>query len=133
MISGVTVYRSPFYVPHNVTGYTRLIHDFSFMLSSGVNWTRVLMKKYDAMVCVYPPLPIGIFPSIFQYLRNIPLIFHIQDLQVDAARQLGLIRREEVLKVLGWMEKYFMKKATRITTLTEGMRHKVIINYFLYL
>lgn len=127
IINAVKVHRGPFYVPRAVSGYTRLLHDFSFLLSSGWHWIRMLFKrKFDVVLCIYPPLPIGIFPLLYKWLKGTPYVFHIQDLQVDAARQLGIIRRKGLLKFLEGFERYFMRRANMVTTISEGMRKKVL-------
>ncbi|WKN32552.1 WcaI family glycosyltransferase [Porifericola rhodea] len=125
-INGVKVHRGPFYVPKNVNGYTRLVHEFSFLASSAISWIKKLPRNFDLVLCIYPPLPIGIFPLLAKWLRGTPYVFHIQDLQVDAARQLGIIRREGLLRFLENFERYFMRRADLVTTISEGMKAKVL-------
>ncbi|WPP52913.1 WcaI family glycosyltransferase [Catalinimonas niigatensis] len=125
-INAVKVHRGPFYVPTNVNGYTRLLHDFSFLLSSTWAWIKKLPRDFDVVVCIYPPLPIGIFPLLYKWLKGTAYVFHIQDLQVDAARQLGIIRRKGLLNFLEGFERYFMRRADLVTTISEGMYAKVL-------
>ncbi|MDF9799722.1 colanic acid biosynthesis glycosyl transferase WcaI [Catalinimonas alkaloidigena] len=126
VINGVRVHRGPFYVPKNVSGYTRLLHEFSFLASSAWSWMKQLPRNFDLVLCIYPPLPIGVFPLLCKWLKGTPFVFHIQDLQVDAARQLGIIRRKGLLNFLEGFERYFMRRADLVTTISEGMRKKVL-------
>lgn len=125
-INGVKVHRGPFYVPVKVSGYTRLLHDFSFLLSSTRSWLATMPCNFDIVVCVYPPLPIGILPLLYQWFRSVPFVFHVQDLQVDAARQLGIIRQQRLLRFLDNFERYFMQRATLVTSISAEMMKKIL-------
>jgi colanic acid biosynthesis glycosyl transferase WcaI len=63
---------------------------------------------------------------MYKYLRRKPMFFHVKDLQVDAAKQLNIIRNKALLSILEKVEKFFLKNATLVTTLTPGMRKKMI-------
>ena len=54
----LTVYRTPLYVPKHVTGFSRIIHELSFAISSLIHWGRLLFKRYDVLVGVCPPFKI---------------------------------------------------------------------------
>lgn len=125
-INGVNVYRTPLYVPKKVKGITRILHDFSFMTSSTPFWSKAFFENYDLIFSVYPPLPIGVFPMMYKFLRRKPMLFHVKDLQVDAAKQLNIINNKALLGTLEIIEKFFLKNATLVTTLTKGMRKKII-------
>jgi len=125
-VNGVNVYRTPLYVPKNVNGKTRILHDFSFLASSVPFWTKAFFETYDIVFSVYPPLPIGLFPVMYKYLRRKPMFFHVKDLQVDAAKQLNIISNKTLLSILEKMEKFFLKNATLVTTLTPEMRKRII-------
>lgn len=124
--NNLTVYRSPLYVPKLVTGKTRIIHELSFVLSSVVHWMKLLFNKYDVIVGVCPPFHIGIFPYLASRLKGIPYLFHVQDLQVDAARELGLIKNERILGLLDSMEKFLLVKADKVSSISEGMKRNII-------
>lgn len=125
-IKGVKVRRCPFYVPKQVSGSTRILHEFSFLLSSLVFWIRTFFKRYDTVICVYPPLVIGFLPMLYQWLYNCPLVFHIQDLQVDAARDLNIIKNQRLLRIFERLEGFYLRHATVITTISTGMRDKIV-------
>ncbi len=125
-LNGVNVFRTPLYVPKNVSGVTRILHDFSFFASSGVFWSKAFLQSYDAVFCVYPPLPAGVFPTLYKFFRKKPVFFHVKDLQVDAAKQLNIIKNKWLLGMLERAEKFFMDNATLVTTLSKGMRQKIL-------
>jgi len=122
----LTVYRCPLYVPKAVTGSSRILHELSFTLSSLVFWVGCLFRRYDLAIGMCPPLVVGLFPYLFSVLKRIPFLFHVQDLQVDAARELGMIRNKHLLNVLDRVEKFLLRRAAAVSSISEGMRQNII-------
>lgn len=120
------IFRAPLFVPKYVTGKTRIIHELSFVVSSLVHWFRLFFNKYDVIIGVCPPFHIGFFPYFMSRLRGIPFLFHIQDLQVDAAKELGLIKSEWLLKILDKMERFLLVKANKVSSISGGMKRNII-------
>lgn len=123
---GVKILRGPFYVPEKITGTSRIVHELSFMISSFCFWFPRFFKKYDVVIGVCPPLQTGIFPLLYKVLRRKPFVFHVQDLQVDAARELGLIKNSLLLSLLQRVEKFLMRRATLVTTISQGMKKRLL-------
>jgi colanic acid biosynthesis glycosyl transferase WcaI len=126
-IAGASVHRCPLYVPKKVTGATRMIHEFSFLLSSGFYWITFLFKKYDIIFTPYPPLVIGVWPWLYKVFHpKTKWVFHIQDLQVDAARELGLIKNKAALNMLEKIELFWLKKCDFVSSISDGMRDRIL-------
>lgn len=126
VIDGVTVHRCPFYVPKKVTSLKRMLHEFSFVLSSLLYWFRVLFDKpYDVVICVAPPFHIGLLPVLYSTLRGVPLWLHLQDLQIDMAKELGMLTNRRFLNLLFGVEKFILKRASVVSTISEGMSRKL--------
>jgi colanic acid biosynthesis glycosyl transferase WcaI len=126
-VAQASVYRCPLYVPKKVTGATRMIHEFSFLLSSSFYWILFLFKKYDIIFTPYPPLIIGFWPWLYKVFHpKTKWVFHIQDLQVDAARELGLIKNKTVLNTLEKIERFWLKKCDFVSSISEGMRDRIL-------
>lgn len=125
-IDGVRVHRCPFYVPGTVTSLKRIIHEFSFVLSSLVYWLPVFFgKRYDVVICLSPPFHLGLLPVLYSQLRAVPLWCHIQDLQIDMAKDLGMIRNKRFLDLMFRVEAYLLRHCTVVSTISEGMVCKV--------
>jgi colanic acid biosynthesis glycosyl transferase WcaI len=126
-LNNVRVMRCPLYIPAKVTGMSRMVHEFSFLLSSMIFWLKVLFKKYDVVFTPYPPLVIGFWPFLYKVFHpKTQWVFHIQDLQVDAAKDLGMIKNARLLNVLISIEKFWLKKADVVTSISEGMKNKIL-------
>jgi colanic acid biosynthesis glycosyl transferase WcaI len=126
-ISGATVHRCPLYVPRNVSGMKRILHEISFGLSSSLYWFLKLFSTYDIVFTPYPPLIIGVWPWIYKLFHpKTKWIFHIQDLQVDAAKELHLIRNKKLLSIFEKTEKFWLKNATKVSSISEGMKTRIL-------
>ncbi len=126
VIDGVTVLRCPLYVPKEVSGLKRILHEVSFVASSLRYWIPRYFRSYDLILCISPPFHLGFLALPHKWLRGTPVINHIQDLQVDAARDLGMIRQEGLLWLLEKFECWLMKKVTNVSTISSGMVQKIV-------
>lgn len=125
-INNVTINRVPIYIPKKVTSIKRVIHEFSFLISSLWFWFPLFFsKKYDIIFTISPPFHIGLIPIIYKKIKKNLLINHIQDLQVDAAKDLGMIKNNFFLKIMFQIEHYIMEKSDFVSTISEGMLNKI--------
>jgi colanic acid biosynthesis glycosyl transferase WcaI len=126
IIDGVHVHRVPLYVPATVSSAKRIIHEFSFVASSIPVWMKLLFqKKFDVVFTAAPPFHLGFLPLLYSGLRRSVMISHIQDLQVDAARDLGMIKNRSFLKIMFGLEKFLLKRSTKVSTISVGMKRKI--------
>jgi len=120
---GIQVKRSYVYVPRHVAARTRVLHELSFMISS---FLRILFsRRADLLVTVSPPLGLGLVAYLINKIRGVPFIFHVQDLQPDAAEVLGMIKSRRLLRVLQCCEKFIYKKAAKITVISSTMEDRI--------
>jgi colanic acid biosynthesis glycosyl transferase WcaI len=121
--NGVTILRSWLWVPKRVSSLKRVAHEASFLATSFV---RALGSgKPDLLFVVSPPLGLGITANVLSRWWRVPYVFDVEDLQPDAAADLGMLPRP-VLPVLYRMERVAYRHAALISTLTEGMRRRIV-------
>jgi colanic acid biosynthesis glycosyl transferase WcaI len=126
IIDGVHVYRCPLYVPEKVNALKRIIHEFSFTMSTiPVLFKKLFAKKYDVVISVSPPFHLGFLPTLYGMIRNSPVITHIQDLQIDVAKNMGMIGNKHFLRLMYAGEKFLLNKSKAVTTISEGMLKKI--------
>ncbi len=121
----ITVYRCPHYTPLNPTGKKRMLFDFSFFISVIIKSVGLIGKKFDYVMTVAPPLPLGIVAAFYKKISGAQFLYHIQDLQVDAAKELNMISSKKLLNALFKIENFILKKADRISTISKGIQKKV--------
>lgn len=125
-IDGAKVHRVPLYVPKEVNSKKRIIHEFSFVLGVLPYWFKFLFsKKFDAVFCAAPPFHLGFLPLMLSKLKGMPMVSHVQDLQVDAAKELGMINNKTFLNIMFGLERFILKKSTRVSTISLGMEQKI--------
>jgi colanic acid biosynthesis glycosyl transferase WcaI len=119
----VTILRSWIWVPKKVTSAKRVLFEASFLASSLV---RALGSgKPELLLVVSPPLGLAISARILSRWSGAPYVFDVEDLQPDAAADLGMLPRP-VLPVLYRLEAMAYRRAALITTGTEGMRQRIV-------
>ncbi len=125
-IEGVKVHRCPLYIPKNVTSVKRILHEISFLLAVIPFFIRTLFqKKFDVVICLSPPFHLGLLPLIYCRLRGSKLVSHIQDLQVDAAKDLGMIKNKSALGIMLSVEKFLLRHSSLVSTISVGMKQKI--------
>ena len=124
-IQGVTVFRVNFFKPKKPNALKRILHEatFVFMITARCLFCR---KKYDLAICISPPLALGLTAWVFARIRRIPLLLHIQDLVPDAIIDLRILKEGFIVSCLRILEKFLYQKADIVSTISEGMRERII-------
>ncbi len=120
-----TIIRCPLYVPAQLSAFKRILHEVSFLLSSSLMLLAALFQRCDVIVCVVTPFHLGIPARLFSWLKGVPMVYHIQDLQVDAACDLKMIKHRPLLELMKSLEKWILKKADIVSTISDGMIRKI--------
>ena len=116
------VLRCPMYVPQNPSGLKRMLLDSSFSVTAlSAMLPMLFQKKYDWVITVAPSFQFGLLGILYKKIKRAKHLYHIQDLQIEAAQDLGLIRSKNLLKMLYGIEGYIFKKTDVISSISEGM------------
>lgn len=122
----VRVNRCPMYVPSVPTGLKRILVDLSFFFSAFVKLTQLLfVKRYDYVISVVPCFQFGLLGVYYKRIRKAVLLYHVQDLQIEAARDLKMIKSQVILNILFKLEGYILKNADLISSISEGMVRRI--------
>ncbi|MBC7888343.1 MAG: WcaI family glycosyltransferase [Ferruginibacter sp.] len=122
----IEIFRCPHYIPKKPTGLKRVISDFSFSFAAFLKIFQLLFwKKYDFVLVVAPPFQLGLLGILYKKVKGAKFFYHIQDLQIDAARDFELIRSEFLIGLLFKVEKFILKKADIVSSISQGMIKKI--------
>lgn len=125
-LNGVPIHRCWHFVPRRVSAAKRILHEASFVLSSTAR--SFVLPRADAYVIVSPPLLLGAAAWLVTRIKRAPFVFHVQDLQPDAAVGLGMLRPGLFTRALYALERFAYSSAARVSGISEGMlevfRHK---------
>ncbi len=124
-LDGVEVLRAPLYAPARVTGKGRVLHELSFGASCLAWWPALWARPWDAILAVCPLLQSGLIPALLARRRQVPFIFHVQDLQLDAARDLAIIRQPLLFALLERLERFLFTRAQAVTTISRAMAARI--------
>jgi colanic acid biosynthesis glycosyl transferase WcaI len=127
--ASLVVYRCPAYVPEKPTGKKRIIQDLSFWV--GMFWMVLKLiifdKKHDYIISIAPPFHLGFLALFYRRMKGGKLIYHIQDLQIEAAQELNILSSERLFKSLYSAEKSILKQSDFVSSISDGMINKIKI------
>ncbi|WDF54453.1 WcaI family glycosyltransferase [Mucilaginibacter sp. KACC 22063] len=123
----VTVYRCPSYTPADPTGKKRMIQDVSFWTSKiwQVFKLILLKKRFDLILTVAPPFHLAYLGLMVRKLTGGKLVYHIQDLQIEAAQELNLLSNQNLFNRLYKIEKQILDNADFVSSISDGMIKKI--------
>jgi colanic acid biosynthesis glycosyl transferase WcaI len=121
--NGVRILRSYAYIPNPATSLKRILHEASFIVSSMIR--AVMQKRPDLLLVVSPPLGLAVNAVLLSRIWRIPYVFDVEDLQPDSAAELNMLPTW-ALGFLYKVERMAYRHAALVTTLTGGMRKRII-------
>lgn len=121
-IGGVTVFRCPLWVPRQVTGLKRVVHLASFALSSLpiVLWLSIRLRPKLILV-IEPPLFAAPAAWVAARLAGAASWLHVQDFEVDAAFDMGILRAGGIRRLVLNLESWLMRRFDRVSTISQHM------------
>jgi len=126
----IEIFRCPHFIPQKPSGFKRIIADFSFCFAAFIKICQLLFaRKFDFVLVVAPPFQLGLLGILVQKIKGARFLYHIQDLQIDAARDLNLIKSKFVIDLLFKVEKYILKRADVVSSISAGMIKRIVLKY----
>lgn len=136
--NGVTVYRTPLWVPAQPNGVKRLVHLASFTLSSLPTLFKQWFWKPDVVWTVEPALMCAPAAVAFAKLNGAKSWLHVQDYEVNAAFDMGLIKAKWLRGFVEACERWLMRCFDRVSSISgqmlklaraKGMDEKKVISF----
>ncbi len=121
--AGVDLRRSYVYVPKHPSVLRRIAHELSFVASACLNY--LMGPKAALTIIVAPPLFLGVPLALLARLKGSRSLFHVQDLQPDAAVDLGMLRPGVVTSALFALERATYRLAHKVSAISPGMLRKI--------
>jgi colanic acid biosynthesis glycosyl transferase WcaI len=121
------VYRTPLYVPVKPTGVKRMVHLFSFMLGSLPVMLREIFWQPQIVFTVEPTFFGAPLALLVAQTSGAASWLHVQDFEVDAAFDLGLLPAEGLVHdfALG-LEEFFTQAFTRVSSISQKMVERAL-------
>src|SRR5262249_20835111 len=97
--------------------YVRLANYLSFTLTALL--AALTGPCPDVMFVESQPLSLGLIALLMRYLRGVPYVYNVPDLQVDVAQQLGFMRNKSILRLALQLENLFLRRSWKVSTVTH--------------
>ena len=124
-ISGVGVLRCPLWVPAKPTGLKRLLHLATFTMSSFPVILGQAFFRPDLVMVIEPPFSCAPQAWLTAKLCGAKAWLHIQDFEVDAAFELGLLRHKALKRLVAAIERWWMRRFDRVSTISPRMMDRL--------
>lgn len=122
----VTVFRCPLWVPRRVSGVKRLIHLASFAISSLPTLVAQWRWRPDIVWVVEPALFCAPAAIAVAKLSGARAWLHVQDYEVDAAFDMGLLKGDLLRRWVGSAERWLMRRFDRVSTISGRMLERAV-------
>jgi glycosyltransferase involved in cell wall biosynthesis len=116
-IEGVPVQRAWIFAGAGRSTLRRIANYASFSVTGFVS--ALFGPKPDVIFVEAQPLSLGIGAMLLKWIRNVPYIYNVPDLQVEVAQQLGFIRSKAILRAASAVERLVAKQSWKVSTVTE--------------
>jgi len=117
----VLIWRCPIWVPEKPRGMTRILHLASFALSSFPIMICHALWRPDVIVTIEPPLFSAPAALLTARLCGAKALLHIQDYEVDAAFDLGLLQGDLLKRIVLSLESCLLKQFDLVCTISRRM------------
>lgn len=118
---GVEVTRTPLWVPQRPSGLRRLLHLASFAVASLPALLRQWFWQPDVVWVVAPAFACTPGALALARLSGARAWLHIQDYEVDAAFELGLLKGRRLRDCVCAVERWLMRRFDRVSTISQRM------------
>lgn len=118
---GVRAYRCPIWVPKRVTGLKRIGHLASFAVSNFLVMLSQVRWRPDIVWVVQPALFTAPTALLVAGLTGARSWLHIQDYEVDAAFDLGLLRGKRIRSLVSAAEQELMRGFDMVSSISGRM------------
>ncbi|MDQ2082034.1 WcaI family glycosyltransferase [Xanthobacteraceae bacterium Astr-EGSB] len=125
--NGVTLTRVPIYVPKTPSGARRILHHASFALASAPSVIAQARRfRPQVMMAVAPSLVSAALVAFVARRLKIASWLHVQDFEIDAAFDLGLLKGGRLRKAMLKAEWRILTAFDRVSTISPQMVRRLV-------
>ena len=124
-IAGVEVIRCPIWVPAQPRGLTRMLHLASFAFTSLLVMLHSLAWRPQLVINIAPTLASAPGAWALARLSRARCWLHIQDFEVDAAMDMGIVHAGLLRRFALATERWLLRRFDRVSTISSRMLDKL--------
>jgi colanic acid biosynthesis glycosyl transferase WcaI len=125
-LRGVRVFRAPLWVPKQPNGKKRMLHLASFALASLPALAAHAFWRPEVVMTIAPSLANAPGALALARLTGARSWLHIQDYEVDAAFDLGLLKSDRAKKTACKLESRLLKRFDVVSSISDKMVERAI-------
>ena len=125
-ISSVIIFRCPLWVTTNMSGLKRIVHLTSFAASSFPVMLSQIFWRPDVVWVVEPTIFCAPQALLVAKLSGAKACLHIQDFEVDAAFDLGLLKGERLRDIVIKIKRLLLRMFDQVSTISQGMMNRAL-------
>ena len=122
---GVDVWRTPLWVPRKPSGLKRILHLLTFAVSSLPVMLRQIFWRPDVVMTVAPFFLCAPAGWLTARMSGASSWLHIQDLEVDVAFQMGMIKGKRLYQFLLSAESWLLCRFDMVSSISDRMIDKL--------
>jgi glycosyltransferase involved in cell wall biosynthesis len=119
-LEGIRVVRVRVYARPVKTFFTRLGFYLTFMVNAALVGT-LIKGPFDIVYATSPPYFVGVTGLWLSLVKRARFVYEVRDLWVQSAAELGELSNPRLLKMAGWLDRLYYRKARRIIAVTRGI------------
>ena len=124
--NGVGISRAPLWVPSRPKGVRRILHLASFAVSSFPIMLRQAFWRPNVVICVAPSLMNAPAAWLVAKLARAHAWLHVQDYEVDAAFNLGMLNGSILKRLALAVERILFQRFDTISTISRKMIERAL-------
>ena len=120
-IDNVKILRAPIWVPQSVSSKKRIVHLLSFFFSSMPYIIFSFFRQKAFYVVVNPSFLTTFSFTLFNVFFRRKSWLHVQDLEIDVAVDLGMVRNKYIKSILFYLERWVFLKFDKVSAGSHKM------------
>ena len=120
-VDGISIWRIPTWVPKKQTGLNRIIHLVGFSIASFPVLIRQVFWRPNVIWLAVPAFSCAPGVLLAKLFFNPKTWIHIQDYEIDAAFNMGLIKGNLLKKIISNFERFLLKKFDVVSSISDQM------------
>jgi len=123
-MDGIEVRRIWSYVPRRPSTLGRILHYAVFAVVALPGCIGI--EKPDVILCVTPPIELGVTAWLLQAIWRVPFVLWIKDLVPEVAVQLGMMKNRQAIALARAFERFAYNRAAKLAVICEGFEDYLV-------
>ncbi|KQR80580.1 glycosyl transferase [Burkholderia sp. Leaf177] len=124
--NNVRIWRAPLWVPAHPSGLKRMVHLASFAMASLPALMKQTLWRPDVVMTIAPTMLNAPAALVLAKLTGAHSWLHIQDFEVDAAFDLGLLKSKRAGRIARFIESAILCRFDMVSTISDKMLERAM-------